>query len=208
MTVKEKDLTLPSRTKEFGTIIDNTICTNVNGDLENTAESITHLTQLMLQNQAAGNAIYLVGNGGSAAVASHALTDFVNACHLRAFILNEPSLITCMANDFGYENAYKLVLQSVFRKGDMLIAISSSGQSPNIHQAVDMAKKLGGTVVTMSGFKSENKLKTMGYLNYWLDSMDYGLVEIGHLFLLHNIADVIAVNVNKGVKLDHHPVIA
>ena len=110
-----------------------------------------------------------------------------------------------MANDFGYESAYKLILKSVFKKGDMLIAISSSGQSPNIHQAVEMARELGGTVVTMSGFKSDNKLKQMGYLNYWLDSKDYGLVEIGHLFLLHNIADRIAVNVNKGVKLDFHP---
>ncbi|MES2218881.1 MAG: SIS domain-containing protein [Pseudomonadota bacterium] len=205
MTVK--NLAVQSRTNEFSTIIDNTICTNVNGENENCDEAIMHLTKLMNDNKTNGKAIYIVGNGGSAAVASHALTDFVNACHLRAFTINEPSLITCMANDFGYESSYQRILKSVFRPEDILIAISSSGQSPNIHHAVDTAKALGGTVITLSGFTKENKLRKMGYLNFWLDSHDYGLVEIGHLFLLHNIADRIAMGVNKGVKIDYAAVV-
>jgi D-sedoheptulose 7-phosphate isomerase len=205
MTVK--DLIVKSRTNEFGSMIDNTVCTNVNNEIENTEEAIVHLTQLMLKNKADGNGIYIIGNGGSAAVASHALTDFVNACHLRAFTINEPSLITCMANDFGYESSYQRILKSVFRPGDMLIAISSSGQSPNIHNAIETAKQIGGTVVTLSGFTAENKLRKLGYLNFWLDSKDYGLVEIGHLFLLHNIADKSALGVNKGVKIDYAAVV-
>jgi D-sedoheptulose 7-phosphate isomerase len=202
MTVKNHQL--QHRTNEFGAILENTICTNSDGDIENIEDSLTHLTKLMIKNKEDGNSIYIVGNGGSAAVASHALTDFINACHLRAYTLHESSLITCMANDFGYEEAFKLILKSTFRKNDILIAISSSGNSPNIHAAVETAKTMGGIAVTLSGFNEGNKLNKMGYLNFWLNSHDYGLVEIGHLFLLHNIADRIAVGVNKGTKLDFH----
>jgi D-sedoheptulose 7-phosphate isomerase len=205
MTVK--NLAIQSRTQEFANAINNTVCTNVNGEVENSDEAIMHLTKLMNKNKDDGAAIYIIGNGGSAAVASHALTDFVNACHLRAFTINEPSLITCMANDFGYETSYQRILKSVFRPGDILMAISSSGQSPNIHNAIETAKQIGGTIITFSGFKPDNKLRKLGYLNFWLDSLDYGLVEIGHLFLLHNIADRIAVSVDKGVKIDYAEVV-
>lgn len=201
MTVKNHEL--QHRTNEFGAILENTICTNAEGEIENIEDSLTHLTKLMIKNKEEGNSIYIIGNGGSAAVASHALTDFINACHLRAYTLHESSLITCMANDFGYEESYKLILKSVFRKGDILIAISSSGNSPNIHHAVETAKSMGGIVVTLSGFDEGNKLNKLGYLNFWLNSHDYGLVEIGHLFLLHNIADRIAVGVFKGKKIEY-----
>jgi D-sedoheptulose 7-phosphate isomerase len=201
MTVK--NLNLDARGNEFNNIMDNSVCTNQNGEVENTEESLSHIVKLFNNNKEEGGAIYIVGNGGSAAVASHALTDFINACHLRAYTLHESSLITCMANDFGYVDSFKLILKSVFKKGDILIAISSSGSSPNIHNAVETAKAMGGIVITLSGFKPDNKLRTMGYLNLWLDSSDYGLVEIGHLFVLHNLADRIAVSVNKGVKLEY-----
>jgi D-sedoheptulose 7-phosphate isomerase len=198
-----KNLKLTARGTEFDTLIANTRCTNIYGENEDTEESMEHLVKLMVSNNEKGGTIYLVGNGGSAAVASHALTDFVNACHLRSFTLHESSLITCMANDFGYEEAFKRILKSVMCEYDMLIAISSSGKSPNIHNAVDMAKNKGCHVVTLSGFQPDNKLSKMGNLNFWLDSSDYGLVEIGHLFILHNVADRIAINVDKGKKLEY-----
>ncbi len=199
----KKNLELSARSHEFSALLNNTRCTNLHGEKEDTEESLTNLVKQLVSTNDRGGSIYIIGNGGSAAVASHALTDFINACHLRAYTLHESSLITCMANDFGYEEAFKLILKTVFREHDFLFAISSSGKSPNIHHAVDTAKNMGGKIVTLSGFQPDNKLSKMGHLNYWLDSSDYGLVEIGHLFILHNIADRISANVDKGKKIEY-----
>jgi D-sedoheptulose 7-phosphate isomerase len=199
----KKNFELSTRSQEFTTLLSNTRCTNLHGEKEDTEESLATLVKQIVSGNQRGASIYIVGNGGSAAVASHALTDFINACRLRAFTLHDSALITCMANDFGYEESFKLILKTVFRENDILFAISSSGRSPNIHHAVDTAKSMGGKVVTLSGFQSDNKLSKMGNLNYWLDSSDYGLVEIGHLFILHNIADRISANVDKGKKIEY-----
>lgn len=133
--------------------------------------------------------LYIIGNGGSAGVASHASTDFFNVAKIKTFTLHESSLLTCMTNDFGYENAFARMLDQVINKNDLLIAISSSGNSINIRNAVDIAKKHHANIITLSGFSEDNPLRKMGNINIWLNSYDYGFVEIGHQFLLHNIAD-------------------
>ena len=133
--------------------------------------------------------LYIVGNGGSAAVASHALIDFVNVAKINTQVLHESSLITCMANDFGYENAYSRVLSQFLKPQDMLIAVSSSGKSNNICNAAKIAKNRGAQVVTFTGFDINNPLKYLGDFNFWLDSDDYGYVEVGHQFILHNLSD-------------------
>ena len=133
--------------------------------------------------------LYIIGNGGSAGVASHASTDFFNVAKIKTFTLHESSLLTCMTNDFGYENAFARMLDQVISKNDLLIAISSSGNSINIRNAVDIAKKHHANIITLSGFSEDNPLRRMGNINIWLNSYDYGFVEIGHQFLLHNIAD-------------------
>jgi D-sedoheptulose 7-phosphate isomerase len=133
--------------------------------------------------------LYIIGNGGSAGVASHASTDFFNVAKIKTFTLHESSLLTCMTNDFGYENAFARMLDQVIDKNDLLIAISSSGNSINIRNAVDIAKKHHANIITLSGFSEDNPLRRMGNINIWLNSYDYGFVEIGHQFLLHNIAD-------------------
>ena len=137
--------------------------------------------------------MYIVGNGGSAAIASHAVTDFVNMAKISAFTLHDSSLLTCMANDYGYEVAFARMLAMHAGEGDMLIAISSSGKSPNICNAVESFRSAGGgKVLTLSGFKTGNPLRQLGDLNVWLDSENYGIVEIGHQFVLHNLSDRIA----------------
>ena len=137
----------------------------------------------------ASGSLYIIGNGGSAGVASHASTDFFNVAKIKTFTLHESSLLTCMTNDFGYENAFARMLDQVINKNDVLIAISSSGNSINIRNAVDIAKKHHANIITLSGFSEDNPLRRMGNINIWLNSDDYGFVEIGHQFLLHNIAD-------------------
>ncbi|NOX75098.1 MAG: SIS domain-containing protein [Gammaproteobacteria bacterium] len=164
------------------------------------AQSIAHdrgietLTRLLTDTRAHAGSVYIIGNGGSAAVASHAVTDFFNVGGLRAMTLHDSSTLTCFSNDYGYEYAFSRRVERLMTKHDVLIAISSSGQSANIRNACEAARKRAATVVTLSGFKADNPLRGMGDINYWLDSDDYGMVEIGHLFLLHYVADLLAMD--------------
>ena len=84
--------------------------------------------------------IILVGNGGSAAIASHVSVDLTKMCKIRAVNFNEADLLTCFANDYGYENWVKKALSSYADKGDLLICISSSGESKNIIKALSLRK--------------------------------------------------------------------
>lgn len=182
-------LTLINRATQFQEIMANTQITNKDGkavDLESGMETIL---QILLKARQEAVGVYIIGNGGSAGVASHAAIDFVNVVKLRAMPLHEPSLLTCMANDYGYEVAFQRLVQTMAKPGDLLVAISSSGNSMNIRNAANQMKSLGGTVITLTGFKPENPLRTMGDVNVWLDSSDYGFVEIGHQFVLHNLSD-------------------
>jgi D-sedoheptulose 7-phosphate isomerase len=93
-----------------------------------------------------------------------------------------------MSNDYGYENSFSEPLSNLAKENDLLIAISSSGRSANIRNAVISIKEAGGYAITLSGFGQDNPLRSMGDLNVWLDSNSYGLVEIGHLFYLHYLS--------------------
>lgn len=184
-----KDLGLITRSHKFNEIISDSICTDTNGKVQELEECIHKFIKKLIYNREQGNSVYLIGNGGSAGIASHALTDFLNVCRLRAFTLHDSSLITCMANDFGYENAFSRILNTILQPQDILIAISSSGNSPNICNAAQTATQKKGIVVTFSGFQENNSLRSLGDINFWLNSNDYGLVEMGHQFILHNVAD-------------------
>jgi D-sedoheptulose 7-phosphate isomerase len=133
-----------------------------------------------------------VGNGGSSGIISHSSIDFINACKLRAMPFTDNSILTCLANDYGYENVFSEGLKTLFTSKDILIAVSSSGSSKNIRNAAEKARELGGKVVTFSGFKSDNPLRSLGDYNFWLDSSNYGKVEIGHALLLHILTDEIS----------------
>jgi D-sedoheptulose 7-phosphate isomerase len=136
-----------------------------------------------------GKSVFIIGNGGSASVAGHAAVDFVNIVRVDARTIHEPPVLTCMANDYGYDDAYSRILAGCIKKDDLLIAISSSGKSKNILSAVRTAHKAKAHVLTLSGFGSGNALRKTGDVNIWLDSNEYGQVEIGHLFILHTLAD-------------------
>ncbi len=187
--IETKNMKLCARAEEFSQVIAVTQCSDGLGrllELEQGMQTVMGYLQEALKNKVS---VYIIGNGGSAAVASHAQIDFLNVAKLRAKVLHEPSVMTCMANDYGYENAYTRLLETMLNSDDLLIAISSSGKSKNICQAVVKAKELGATVITLSGFKKDNLLRELGHFNYWLDSTDYGFVEVGHQFILHNLSD-------------------
>jgi len=183
------NLTLRSRIEKFSQIIGLTKITNAKKQDCDLEIEIASLQVRLLKLKNNYHNLYIVGNGGSAGVAAHAVTDFFNVAQIRATTLHESSLLTCMANDFGYENAVARMLAQLLNPGDMVIAISSSGNSMNMRNAAATASEKGAYIVTLTGFSADNPLRHLGDMNIWLDSDDYGFVEVGHQFILHNIAD-------------------
>jgi len=183
------NLTFRARIEKFSQILRLIKITNSqNKDCELEVE-IASLHRLLQQLKSNHQNLYIIGNGGSAGVAAHAVTDFFNVAKIRATTLHESSLLTCMSNDYGYENAFAIMLSQLLNEGDVVIVISSSGSSMNMRNAAKIAKEKGAYVITLTGFSAGNPLRHLGNTNIWLESDDYGLIEIGHQFILHNIAD-------------------
>jgi D-sedoheptulose 7-phosphate isomerase len=138
-----------------------------------------------------GNKVMLVGNGGSAAICGHIAVDLLKNAGVAALTFNDASLLTCISNDLGYEQVFAKPVEMLAKKGDILIAISSSGKSKNILNAAGKAKSKGCCVMTLSGFSPANPLWKMGEVNFYVPSFSYGAVEIAHLAVCHAIVDSI-----------------
>ena len=131
-----------------------------------------------------------IGNGGSAAIASHMAIDYSKNGRLPSLAFNDGPALTCLGNDLGYENVFAEQIKLHARQGDLLFAISSSGASVNILAAVKQAKESGCQVITLSGFSADNPLREQGVLNWYVKSLEYGFVEISHLVICHAILDL------------------
>jgi len=138
----------------------------------------------------AGNKIMFIGNGGSSSISSHLSIDFAKNGNMRALTFSDAPMLTCLGNDLGYENVFAKPVEMYGAKGDMLIAISSSGGSANILNAVAKAREIGATVLTLSGFKPDNPLRQSGDVNLYVPSYEYGFVEVAHTALLHAVLDL------------------
>lgn len=138
-----------------------------------------------------GRKLIFVGNGGSAAIASHVAVDLTKTAGIRAINFNEADLLTCLSNDYGYEHWVEEALGFYADKGDLAVMISSSGKSKNILLGAAKAKKMGLDLITFSGFKGANPLRRMGSLNFWVNSKSYNFVEMAHHIWLLAIVDKI-----------------
>lgn len=152
-------------------------------------EGFIHFQKLVKRIHQTSNKLMFIGNGGSAGIASHMAIDYSKNGKLSAMTFTDASALTCLSNDYGYEHAYAKQIEYHGRKGDVLIAISSSGESRNILNAVNAAKKLECPVMTFSGFSAENTLSTLGHLNFYVASKEYGAVEVAHMTLAHTLLD-------------------
>ncbi|MDA7818264.1 SIS domain-containing protein [Sulfurimonas sp.] len=139
--------------------------------------------------------IYVIGNGGSSATASHMANDLGVGLRRRDIInfnivsLGDNSAVTsAIANDIGFENIFYMQLENILKPEDVMIAISCSGNSPNIIKAVDYAREIGSTIVGVTGFDG-GKLKEVCDINFHVDAPkgEYGLVEDVHMILDHII---------------------
>ena len=153
------------------------------------ADAATALMERARATHAAGNKLIFVGNGGSAAIASHMATDYSKNGGVRSLALNDASMLTCLGNDLGYDRVFAKQIELHARRGDLVIAISSSGRSANILNAVDAAAAAGCAIATMSGFTPDNPLRRKGEWNFYVASDRYGFVEIGHLTICHAVLD-------------------
>jgi len=137
-----------------------------------------------------GHKLLWVGNGGSAAIASHSAADYFRTGDIKTQCFSDASLLTCMGNDFGYPEIFARPVSIYAEAGDVLVAISSSGQSVNILNAVDSAIAKGCKVLSLSGFKADNPLRKKGNLNFYVPSAEYGYVELAHGILCHSFLDL------------------
>lgn len=135
------------------------------------------------------NRIFFIGNGGSYSICAHMAEDYTKVAGIPSLSMADPSLLTCYANDYGYEEAYKKWLESFYNDGDLLVAISSSGESANILNATNYVKSRNGAVITLSGFKPNNSLSNLGDVNFHVSKENYGIVECFHQIMLHIILD-------------------
>ena len=145
---------------------------------------------------AAGNKLLLCGNGGSASTASHITNDFIS--HMinweregyPAVALTDPSVLTAISNDYGYEKVFERQVNALGKKGDVLWAFSTSGNSKNIILAVEEAKRKGLKTVIFTG-KSGGKLKDMCDVWCPVNTEDLIAAEGMHLYIIHSIAKVV-----------------
>lgn len=139
----------------------------------------------------AAKRLIFIGNGGSNAICSHMMEDFIKVGRIPAVSFTDPALITCFANDYGYEHAIQEWLRVIHQPGDLLYAISSSGKSQNIINAAYYVKEQGDQVITLTGFLPDNPLSQIGHANYNIPVTSYGVVECFHQTLVHLILDTL-----------------
>ena len=160
-----------------------------------TPEIIAALIQVkdaLLSTSENGKKSIIVGNGGSAAIASHFSVDLTKNAGVRCINFNESDLVTCFANDYGYEHWVEKAVEFYGDEGDVFIAISSSGLSKNILNGCRAARENNfSKVITLSGMQAENPLRQLGDINLWVNSMAYNHIENVHQVWLLTLVDLI-----------------
>jgi len=150
------------------------------------------MIELIVSCRATGKKVIFIGNGGSAAIASHEALDSWKNAGIKAMVFNDAALLTCISNDCGYEVVFAKPIEMFADQGDLLVAISSSGQSASIINGGKAAADKGCRIITLSGFQPDNPLRRMGELNFYVPSDSYGHVEIIHHSICHYVYDMIA----------------
>lgn len=158
-------------------------------------ESVRKIVETIEKTHEAKSNIYIMGNGGSAATASHMVNDLGVGLRRRGLmnfnihsLADNTPVTTAIANDIGFENIFYMQLEGLLKKDDVIIAVSCSGNSQNITKAVKYAKEVGATVIGVTGFDG-GELKELSDVNFHVDAPkgEYGLVEDVHMILDHMI---------------------
>lgn len=154
-------------------------------------EGIRLLVEVFSKHKEKNSQLFFIGNGGSAAIASHMTADFMKNGGMNTYSLYDNAVMTCMGNDYGYEYIFSRPMEFLVREDDLVVAISSSGNSANIINAIDVAKQKGASVITFTGFQPNNKAKQLGDISVYVPCERYGIVESIHNLILQQVVDVI-----------------
>ena len=154
-------------------------------------EGIELLADMFSGHKMKHSQLFFIGNGGSSAIASHMTADFMKNGGMNTYSLYDNAVTTCMGNDYGYAYIFSRPLEFLARKDDLLVAISSSGNSANIINAIETVRAKGTMVITFTGFETDNKVKQMGDVNVYVPCKQYGIVESIHNLMLQQIVDMI-----------------
>jgi len=173
------------------TALDGIESSDISGRKIGFVEAIQSSITLILFHASMGKKIILIGNGGSASICSHLATDYTKNAGIPALAFNDPVFLTAISNDFGFDQVFVKLIESFSQESDIVIAISSSGESENIIKGVNRAKEMGCKVITFSGFNQGNRLRAIGDFNFYIPENKYGLAEIAHMTINHFIADLI-----------------
>lgn len=158
-------------------------------------EQLNQLGEILLRAYRNDKQVFVMGNGGSSSTASHMAADLAkntigpNMRRFRITSLNDnAAIVTALANDLGYENVFAEQLTSLMRAGDVLIAVSASGNSPNILNAMRYARTRSAEVVGLFGFDG-GQAAGLADVSITVPSNDYGVVEDVHLVVNHMLVD-------------------
>ncbi len=154
-------------------------------------------SELLLTSNNNGGKVIIFGNGGSSSIASHVSIDLNKAAGIESLNFNDPTLITCFANDYGYENWVSEVVKIHCKPKDVVIFISSSGMSLNLINGIKCANSITNTTVTFTGFDKDNTLSKLGFINFWVDSQVYNYIELVHSIWILSAIDFIIDRKNK-----------
>jgi len=185
--------------KKIASLLQNIVVTDSEAKSIDTDLAFNNLFHLVEKLRSNDGEISFVGNGASASIASHCAADIFKNGRIKTRLFTDLALISAMGNDVSFDKVYALPLEICMKKNDLLVAISSSGASPNILQAVDMARKIGGNVITLSAFSENNPLRQKGDFNFYVPTNSYGFAESCHASLLHYWIDNIIINYEKNL---------
>ncbi|UCE64126.1 MAG: SIS domain-containing protein, partial [Nitrospirota bacterium] len=157
---------------------------------------IIQLRDLCRTVSAQGGKMIFAGNGGSASIASHAATDFTKQSKVRTVTFNDHNLISAYANDYGQDKWIAQCLEEYADPKDAIVLLSCSGESKNIVKAALLARDKRLPLVTMSGFSADNTLKSLGQLNFWVNSRNYNITEAIHAVMIFCVGDLLARDIN------------
>lgn len=153
--------------------------------------------------------IYTCGNGGSASIAEHLVCDFIKGASTDSVVdpkvipLLTTPVITAIGNDIGYEEIFAYQVEKYALSGDVLLSVSSSGDSPNIIRAIEIANEKGLLTLSFVGF-SGGKAKEISDFSLHINSNNYGVVEDAHHILMHIFAQYLRMrNIDDNAKLGH-----
>jgi len=187
-------------TAELGRILQSVSIRGPSADAYDIDEGFTKWLALTIDVQKQQRSLFLIGNGASASMASHFASDLAKNAHIHTQVFSDLSLITAISNDIGYEWVFAEPLRRRSESDDMLVAISSSGESPNILKAAEVARERGVTTVTLSAMAPDNRLRDCGDVNIWIPAKTYGHAETGHAAILHHWMDMVQTATEIGVK--------